>query len=127
VHIVPHAPFEHTCPVPQAWPHTPQLAGSVDSSTQVLPHLVVPPAHASAQAPSEHTWPAAHVLPHVPQLSTSVAVLVQTPWHTDPLAQLTLVSWDASGCGWLEVSPPPSKPNVVGVPPLLQPAMTAPA
>jgi hypothetical protein len=48
-------PPEHTWPDGHAFPHAPQLAGSLEVLTHALPHLVVPPEHWSWHAPAEQT------------------------------------------------------------------------
>jgi hypothetical protein len=42
----------HVVPVPQALPHLPQFSLSVDSSTHVLPHALLPPLHVTGIDPS---------------------------------------------------------------------------
>jgi hypothetical protein len=61
------------------FPQLPQLAGSECASTQLLPHLVVPPAQDQAHAPCEQTRPGAQALPHAPQLVGSLERLTQVP------------------------------------------------
>jgi len=62
-------------------PHVPQLAGSLEVSTQELPHFVVPPAQLSAHAPAEQTCPGVHAVPQTPQLSGSLVTSTQPPLH----------------------------------------------
>ena len=57
-------PAEQTSPEAHAVPHVPQLAGSLVTSTQAVPHFVVPPVHWSAHAPAEQTSPEAPACPH---------------------------------------------------------------
>jgi hypothetical protein len=79
--VVPQAPFEHTCPGSQAFPHEPQFELSVCALAQYgAPpsgvHVVNEP-HVSVHCPLPHICPGPHVLPQEPQLALSVKVLAQ--------------------------------------------------
>jgi hypothetical protein len=74
-----HLPPEQMSGEEQAWPHWPQLAGSLLVSTQAWPHIVSEP-HDVAQAPLAHT-PPGHECPHWPQLAGSLVVSTQLPLH----------------------------------------------
>ena len=52
---------------PHALPQPPQFAGSLLSSTQVLPQSVLPPVQVSPQDALEQTSPDAHAFPQAPQ------------------------------------------------------------
>lgn len=65
----------------QIVPQLPQLALSVCSSTQVVPHTDWP-ATGHAHAPAVHVCALEQTVPQAPQLSGSVAVSVQVPLHT---------------------------------------------
>src|SRR6185436_1999935 len=72
-------PPEQTSPASQAVPQAPQFFGSMVTSTQALPHLVLPPAQLRPHTPAEQTSPAAQTVPQVPQFFGSKSVMVQTP------------------------------------------------
>jgi len=51
--LEPHVPFEQTCDALHAWPHAPQLSGSLVSTAHVAPHIVpaqVPPSSPAGSA-----------------------------------------------------------------------------
>ena len=50
-HWSPHTPPEHTVPWGQAFPHSPQFAGSCCTSTQKASHCSVSAGHALPQTP----------------------------------------------------------------------------
>jgi hypothetical protein len=76
--VVAHPLAAQTSFGPHAWPHWPQLAGSLLSSTHWPPHFVYPGAHPISQAPWLQTgapWGAdAQACPQSPQLLGSLAV-----------------------------------------------------
>ncbi len=66
------------------------MAGSFVMSTQAVPHLVLPPVHASAHALPEQTIPLAHGFVQPPQLAGSFVVSTQAVPHlVVPPAQLS--------------------------------------
>ena len=79
-----HMPAPQSCPAAHAVPQAPQFAGSVSVSTQLLPHCVEPPRHATAHCPIEQSSPAAHVVPQAPQFAGSFIVSMQAPLQTVP-------------------------------------------
>ena len=60
----------------QAWPHAPQLFGSVGSAAHRPPQLVCPGAQ---QMPPVQICPPAHAAPHAPQLGGLVPTLISHP------------------------------------------------
>ena len=71
-----HEPSTQVVPSEQAWPHDPQLAGSVLVSTQSAPHAVVPGA-AHEHLPPAQVCSAEHAVPQLPQWVRSVWVSTQ--------------------------------------------------
>ncbi len=69
--------------MPQAWPHEPQLAGSVFTSTQAPLQRVRPVAQVCWQVPALHVCPAGQTLPQIPQFDGSLEVSVQTVFAPD--------------------------------------------
>jgi hypothetical protein len=53
--FTPQEPVEQTWLTSHEWPHVPQLAGSLASSTQALPQRLVPPPQDGAHWPPEHS------------------------------------------------------------------------
>jgi hypothetical protein len=74
-----HAPVEQIWSARQAWPHAPQLAGSLEVLTQLPAQLVCPDAQVTVQVALEQTWFDAHTCPQPPQLSWSEASVTQAP------------------------------------------------
>lgn len=79
-HVPTHAPSTHAIPLPQAWPHVPQLFESVCVSLQnaVTPaaaawQSAVPVGHDGKQTPFAQTSPDAHIGPQVPFVQTCPA------------------------------------------------------
>jgi hypothetical protein len=98
-------PFWQTWSAPHAWPHCPQLAGSVCRFAHVEPASAVAGQVTSGglqfpeQLPFEQRRPAAHTCPQPPQLFGSVSRFAQPPSHV----------------AWMPVQPlsplpPPSSP-----------------
>jgi hypothetical protein len=76
----------HACPVAQACPQAPQLAGSLAVSAQVQPsavqvQLVLP--GAQPQAPARQLAPEGQALPQAPQFAASLRGSTQRPLHSD--------------------------------------------
>jgi hypothetical protein len=61
----------------QVVPQPPQLIGSTFVSTQLLPHLVVPPLQTMVHPPFTHCCPLTHAFPQDPQLALSLLVFAQ--------------------------------------------------
>jgi hypothetical protein len=57
------------------------LAGSLDVSTHVAPHIIRGAAQPSVQTPEMQLDPLAQAVPHAPQLFASFCVSTQTPSH----------------------------------------------
>jgi hypothetical protein len=72
-------PWTQYSPAAQAWPHDPQLFGSVIVFTQAPLHIVVGNVH--AHMPPLHDSPVAHAWPQLPQFRESKPVYVHTPPH----------------------------------------------
>lgn len=78
----------HTSLAPQLAPHSPQLALSLERSTQELLQSASPSLHPPEQLPRLHTCPDAHALPHEPQFralacrSTHAGLPRSPPGHT---------------------------------------------
>ena len=93
-----HTPDEHTWPVGQATPHSPQLNESLLTDAQRPPHTVCPVGHDVRQLPATQTCPVAQVRPHEPQLLRSMAVSTQRPvqlvWSAGQVPVITSI--DAS-------------------------------
>ena len=76
-------------------PQSPQLSGSLDGSTQLEPHWVLPEGQLLAHAPPVQTWPVGQLTAQSPQLAPSPwrlthapLQLVRSAWHSQvPLAQ----------------------------------------
>ena len=68
-HVASQRPFTQYCPVAQAFPHAPQFAGWLRTSTQDVPHICCGATHPSlaTQRPSMHCWLIAQALLHAPQ------------------------------------------------------------
>ena len=67
----------HCWPAAQTLPQPPQLRGSVSTSTQASPHLLVSPPQ--AQLPFRQEAPLPQALPQLPQLAGSVRRSAQPP------------------------------------------------
>lgn len=76
-HCLTQLPFEHSCPLGQGFPHTPQFCPSDLKSTQAPLHGLNVAAH--WQAPREQTEFAPHAWPQLPQFRASLCVSVQPP------------------------------------------------
>jgi hypothetical protein len=98
----PHDPPMQAAPDAQAFPHEPQLFGSLAVSTQLPPtppspeamQSVEPPRQVTPHLPIEHTWPVGQTFPQVPQLFGSLAVstqvaLLPVPHSMEPPRQVT--------------------------------------
>jgi hypothetical protein len=71
-----------TLPDGHAFPHEPQLLGSLPVSTQLPLHRVSPAGHCAGwQMPLTHESPLGQVLPQAPQLLGSLDVSTQSPEH----------------------------------------------
>jgi hypothetical protein len=68
-------------PLPQAWPHAPQLFTSKLMLMQDPLQLVCAGPQLATQLPKRQTWLAVHVRPQAPQLLGSVLVVTQVPLH----------------------------------------------
>ena len=85
-----HAPDEHVCPAPQAFPQIPQFALSVSTFTQPdAAHDTSPPSQ--LHPPETHVRPVGHIVVHVPQWlgevrSTSHPVLAVPSQSPNPVA-----------------------------------------
>jgi len=67
--------------VAQPTPQKPQFVGSLFRFTQLVPHLVVPPPHASVHALVLQISPAGQMVPHAPQFVASFVVSTQLVPH----------------------------------------------
>jgi hypothetical protein len=74
-------PWEQTSPAGQAFPHPPQLFGSLCVSTQLPLHLAPPLAH--WHEPPWHVVPAPQTVSHPPQLELSDVSSTQKPPQSD--------------------------------------------
>jgi hypothetical protein len=74
-----HVAAMQVAPAVHAFPHAPQLAGSVWVSTHAELQLVSVPGQAAVQSPLLHTWLAPHAMPHAPQFLGSFNVAAQVP------------------------------------------------
>jgi len=70
----------HCWPAAQTLPQPPQLRGSVSTSTQASPHLLVSPPQ--AQLPFRQEAPLPQALPQLPQLVPSLRSCTQRPLQT---------------------------------------------
>lgn len=88
--LTAHLPEAHACPAAHAVAHLPQLAVSLEVSTQVPPHEVWPPAQVAVmQVPATQGAPPAQLLPQAPQSAVFEVVSVHWPLHCRwPLGQL---------------------------------------
>ena len=77
--LVLHMPIKQRSEAEQALPHPPQLARSLVTSTQLLPHNLKPLGQSFAQVPLPQTRPVGHTLLHAPQLFGSLVVSVHWP------------------------------------------------
>ena len=68
--LAAQTPALQTSPVAHALPHAPQFAGSLDGSTQAVPHVIWPAGH--TQAPALQVCPMPQALPHAPQFAPSL-------------------------------------------------------
>ncbi len=76
----------HVVPAAHALPHIPQLLLSLETSTQLAPHIIEPAVHEVAHAPPRQKLPAGHAVPHIPQLVGSALVSTQRePQRTLPM------------------------------------------
>ena len=79
-------PPEQTSPLPQAWPHWPQLAWSEARATQTPPQSEC--SEGQPHLPPLQVWPVGQAWPQVPQLCGSVARCTQWPLQfVSPLGQ----------------------------------------
>jgi len=69
----------HVCPPTHARSHAPQCAGSLATSTQLVPHWVKSAGQVMVQTPLAHTSAAVHATPQPPQCLASVSVLTHSP------------------------------------------------
>jgi hypothetical protein len=139
--VFTHAPLQHDW-LPHAFPHDPQLLGSVLVSTQTLLHAVWLPLQPSVHLPAtqlhvEFGGPPVHAVPHAPQFFASVWVSMQAPLQREPVVHAHLpAEHDAPdgqtfphdpqffGSVWTLPHPPPSG---VGFEPVSRRASVPPA
>jgi hypothetical protein len=83
--LATHAGEAFATPVVHPFPHEPQLATLVVSSTHVAPQSVgVLAGHPDTHTPPWHTGvPPLHALPHIPQFALFVCSLTHWPLHSE--------------------------------------------